>query len=813
MNDESLAGPKPSGSPDLVPLAADRLVHACERGSLDFADTTELQPQEKPLGQDRVLEAIEFGTGITRSGYNLYVMGSAGVGRHHLLTHALSARAGTQPVPSDWCHVADFDKPDRPHALALPAGQGARLRDDMRRLVEDLLTALPAAFQSDEYRSRLQEIQDAFKKREDDVAADIGHRAAAQDIVLLSTPTGYTLAPSKKGKVLSQSDFDALDDDVKERLEQEMDALRRELRAALGHVPMWQRELRQRIRELDAEVTELTVGQLLHELEPGYQGLSAVLGYLAAVGADVVENVALFRTEGDGETLTADDPRFTRYRVNLLVDNSDAKGAPVVFEDNPNYQNLVGRIEHVAHMGTLSTDFTLIRPGALHRANGGYLVLDVDKLLVHPFAWGALKRALNSEEIRIEPVERLVGLMGTVSLEPEPIPLNLKVALVGDREFYYLLKAYDPDFGPLFKVVADFSEDMPRGDGQEMAYAQLIATLQQRESLLPVSRDAVARLIDWAARRAHDGEKLSLHLGSLAELLQEADHFAARAGAESIDAGQVQQAIDAQIRRIDQYRTRLHEAILRGTLLIDTQGRQLGQVNGLVVIQAGDHAFGSPARISATARMGGGDVIDIQSEADLSGAIHSKGVMILSAYLANRYARHQPLSVTASLVFEQSYGEVEGDSASLGELCALLSAIGDLSIDQSLAVTGSVNQHGQVQAIGGVNEKIEGFFDICKARGLTGRQGVIIPEANIGDLMLREDVRECAARGEFQVYAARHADQVMARLTGMTAGNPDAEGLYPSNSCNGRVQMRLFEWTALRQQYSSAGISGGLGKG
>jgi lon-related putative ATP-dependent protease len=797
------ARPARSGPADLVPLAADRLVRACDRESLGFVDTAELQPHTNPLGQERVLEAIDFGTGITRSGYNFYVMGSAGVGRHHLLTNTLTARAGSQPAPVDWCYVADFAKPDRPNALALPSGRGTELRSDMRQLVEDLLNALPVAFHSDEYRRRLQEVQDEFKQREDDAAADIGKRAAEQNIALLSTPAGYTLAPMKQGKVIGQPDFEALDEHDKAQLQQAMDALKEELRAALGHIPLWQRELRQRIRELDAGVTELTVAQLLRELESRYADLPEVLDYLKGVAADVVEKGALFLAEGEGEAPVADDPRFTRYRVNLLVDNGAAEGAPVVFEDNPNYQNLVGRIEHVAHMGTLSTDFTLIRAGALHRANGGYLVLDVGKLLMQPFAWGALKRALNGGEVRIEPVERLVGLMGTVSLEPEPIPLDLKVALVGDRHLFYLLKAYDPDFGPLFKVVADFSEDMPRQDGQEMAYAHLVATLQQRDALRPLSRDAVVRVIDWAARRSHDGEKLSLHLGSLTDLLQEADHFASRADVARIEAGHIQQAIDAQIRRIDQCRSRLHDAILRDILLIDTEGRQLGQVNGLVVILAGDHAFGSPTRISATARMGGGEVIDIQSEADLSGAIHSKGVMILSAYLANRYARHQPLSLSASLVFEQSYGRVEGDSASLGELCALLSAIGDLSIDQSLAVTGSVNQHGEVQAIGGVNEKIEGFFDICNARGLSGRQGVVIPDANVQDLMLREDVREAAARGEFRIYAASHADQVIALLTGMPAGAPDASGLYPQDSCNGRVQMRLFEWTRLRQQYSS----------
>jgi lon-related putative ATP-dependent protease len=783
----------------------ERLLHACNVALLDFAATDELEPQDEPLGQQRVLDALEFGTGMARSGYNLYVMGSPGVGKHHLLKQRLAGRGRAGPAPRDWCYVADFDKPDRPIALALPAGQGAELRRDMRQLVEDLLSSLPAAFQSDEYRRRFQELQDEFKQREDDAAAELGRHAAERGIALLSTPTGYSLAPMKDGKVLGPQEFDALGEDEQQRLQEAMEELKEELRSALGRVPLWKREFRQRLRKLDADVTELTVRQLIQELERRYADLPEVLAYLQAVRDDVVEHGVLFRADDGGDSPGADDPRFTRYRVNLLVDNGAAPGAPVVFEDNPTYQNLVGRIEHVAHMGTLSTDFTLIKSGALHRANGGYLVLDADKLLMQPFAWGALKRALNSEEVRIESPDRLLGLMSTVSLEPEPIPLQLKLVLVGDRELYYLLKEYDPDFSPLFKVVADFSEDMPRADGQEMAYARLIATLQQRDRLRPLSRDAVARTIDWAARRADDGEKLSLHLGSLTELLQESDHFAGRAASPQVGAEHVQQAIDARIRRTDQYRSRLHEAILRDTLLIDTEGRQLGQVNGLVIIQAGDLRFGSPARISATARIGSGEVVDIEKEADLSGSIHSKAVLILSAYLANRYARHQPLSLAASLVFEQSYGTVEGDSASLGELCALLSAIGDLSIDQSFAVTGSVNQHGQVQAVGGVNEKVEGFFDICQARGLSGRQGVVIPAANVKDLMLREDVREAAARGEFRIFAAQHADQVMALLTGMPAGSPDVNGLFAADSCNGRVQLRLLEWTALRQQFSAGG--------
>jgi lon-related putative ATP-dependent protease len=795
--------PAAGSAPGCRPLPAASLIHACRVDALDFADTAELSPLEAPLGQERVSQAIEFAVGMRPDGYNLYLMGTPGVGRHHLLLNALAARAGAGEPPSDWCYVADFDHPDRPRALALPAGRGAGLRQDMRQWLEDLLTALPAAFQSDEYRRRAQEIQDEFKQREDRTAEALGRHAAERGVALVSTPTGYSLVPMKDGKLLNPQEYDALSEEEKASRQEAMQELKEELRSALGRVPMWKRELHQRMRELEAEVTDLTVSQLRQDLERRYADLPAVLEYLAAVCRDVVEHGAMFMPD-DGEGPGADDPRFTRYRVNLLVDNSAVQGAPVVYEDNPTYQNLLGRIEHVAHLGTLSTDFTLIKPGALHRANGGYLVLDAERLLQQPFAWSALKRALNGDEIRIESADRLIGLVQTLSLDPEPIPLRVKLALVGERYLYYLLKAYDPDFGPLFKVIADFSEDMPRAEAREMAYARLIATLQQGEGLRALERAAVARVIDWAARRAGDGEKLSLHLGSLTQLLQEADYFASRADCSRVESGHVQQAIDAQVARSDQLRSRLHEAILRDALLIDTAGRQLGQVNGLVLIQAGDYAFGSPTRISATARIGSGEVVDIESETDLGGSIHSKGVMILAAYLANRYARHQPLSLAASLVFEQSYGQVEGDSASLGELCALLSAIGDLSLEQSLAVTGSVNQHGQVQAVGGVNEKIEGFFDICSARGLNGHQGVVIPAANVRDLMLREDLRRAVAAGQFQVYAADHADQVMALLTGMPAGMPDVNGLYPPDSCNGRVQIRLIEWTAMRQHYSAA---------
>jgi lon-related putative ATP-dependent protease len=785
-----------------APLEPARLRHACDVERLPFETTAELEPIPVTFGQERALEAIGFASGIDHEGYNLYVMGSTGLGRHTAVREALQDRARAQTPPADWCYVADFAHPHQPNALELPAGRGRQLMHDMARLIEDLLNALPTALQSDEYRRRAQEITDAFKQREESAAEELGKKAQERGVAMIHTPTGYSLAPLHDGHMLSPQDFEALPDEEQDQLREAMEQIKEELAAALSRIPLWQREMRQKFRDLEQEITRITVSQLLEELEQRYADLPEVLSYLAAVRDDVIENTELFKPSGDSPT-EASDPHFTRYRVNLLVDNTDAEGAPILYEDNPSYQNLIGRIEHVARLGTLTTDFTLIKPGALHRANGGYLLLDAMKVLMSPFAWEGLKRALIAREVRIESLERLLSLAATTSLEPEPIPIHLKVVLIGDRFLYYLLKAYDPEFGLLFKVAADFNEDMQRSPDSDLLYARLIGTLQQREQLRPVDRAGVARIVETGARRAEDGEKVSLHIGRLIDLLREADDAANRAAAQTISAEHVQAALDAQERRLGQIRERLHEAILRGTLLIDTRGAQLGQVNGLSVLQLGDYVFGAPTRISATARLGSGEVIDIEREVEQGGEIHSKGVLILSSYLANRYARHQPLSLNASLVFEQTYGQIEGDSASVAELCALLSAIGDVPLSQTIAITGSVSQHGQIQAIGGVNQKIEGFFDICRARGLDGSHGVVIPASNEKDLMLRDEVIAAAAAGQFHVYTAQHVDEAMEILTGLPAGHPDADGIYPEGTFNGQVQRRLLEWTALRQHYAT----------
>ena len=791
----------------IIPLGPDKLYHSCNLEQLPFDTTAELEPLAETIGQERVLESIKFGVGMPHEGYNLYVMGSPGLGRHTVVHKELESKAKEEAVPSDWCYVANFQHPHNPSAMKLPAGLGRMLKSDMEQLVDDLLNAIPAAFHSDEYGRRSQEITDQFKAREEEAASELSEKAGENGIALLHTPNGYTLAPLKDGKILSQEEYKKLSEEEQKEIEKNIVRIKEELTVAMLRLPMWQREVHKKFKELEREVTEATVTQLIAELEqkPEYQQIPAVMQYLAAVREDMIENAEHFReSEGqDGKKRTSQDPEFSNYRINTLVDNAETRGAPIVYEDSPTYQNLIGRVEHVARFGTLLTDFTLIKPGALHRANGGYLVLDAEKVLSTPFAWEGLKRVLSAREIRIESLEHLMSLVSTISLEPQPIPINLKVVIIGNRLIYYLLKEYDPEFSLLFKVAADFSEDMPREPGNDLLYARLIATLQSREGLRKISRKGAGKIIEESARRAGSGEKVSLHMGRLVDLLKESEYWARQRDSDTICIEDVKAAVQAQERRVSQFRERLQEQILDGTLLISTSGRQLAQVNALTVMQMGDFVFGAPARISATARMGGGEVIDIEREVEQAGKLHSKGVLILSAYLANRYAKHQPLSVSASLVFEQTYGSIEGDSASAAELCALLSALGDFPIKQSLAITGSINQHGEMQAIGGVCEKIEGFFDICQARGLTGKEGVIIPAANVKELMLRSRVIKAVSEGEFKIYAVSHVEQALELLTDLSAGQPNVDGLYPQDSINGRIQLRLAEWTMLRQQYAA----------
>jgi lon-related putative ATP-dependent protease len=803
------------------PLSAEALRRGCDPERLPFATTAELQDLTDVPGQARAVEAIRFGVGIGREGYNLFAMGPEGVGRRTVVRQHLDELAKGRDTPAEWCYVYNFEAPHRPRALQLPAGRAVRFRRDMAQLVEDLRAGIPAAFESDEYRARLREIETEFSDRQEQAIGAIGERAREQGIALVRTPAGFGFAPRSGDGVMSPDEYRKLPEAEQKRIEGLIGAFQEDLERAIHDVPKWRREAQRKLRELNRQVARTAVNGLIEELKSSYQPLPQVVEYLGRVQEDMIEHAEVFRQPKEGEQPTlfgvpipvpeTGESFLRRYQVNVLIERAAGGGAPIVHEDNPTHDNLVGRIEHISQMGALVTDFTLIKAGSLHRANGGYLVLDALKLLAQPFAWEALKRALRLREIRIESLGQLLSLVSTVSLEPEPIPLDVKVVLIGQRMLYYLLHAYDPEFAELFKVAADFEDDMPRDAEADLLYARLVAMLARREKLRALDRGAVARVIEQAARDAGDAEKLSARARDLADLLRESDYWAGVAGRQVVAAADVERAIAAREERADRVRDRLREEILRGTLLIDTDGRRTGQVNGLSVMQLGGFAFGMPHRISARARLGAGRVVDIEREVELGGPIHSKGVLILSGFLAGRYATNRPLSLAASLVFEQSYGGVEGDSASSAELYALLSALADVPLKQSLAVTGSVNQHGEIQAIGGVNEKIEGFFDICRARGLSGEQGVLIPASNVKNLVLRRDVVDAVAGGRFHVYPVVTVDEGIEILSGVPAGSRDASGQFPPGSVNHRVERRLAEF-ADRARVAGAGPAQGRRK-
>ena len=787
-------------------LEAQQLYHPCDPEEFGFKTTAELEDLTEVIGQMRAMDAVRFGAGIRREGYNLFVLGPTGMGKRTLVRQFLEQRARGESQPPDWCYINNFVQPHKPHAIKLPPGKGLALQQHMVQLVDELRIAIPAAMESDEYRAKTEAIQEEFNKLQEQAFKALGEEAGKQEIMLLRTPDGFAFAPTRNHEVIPPDEYEKLPDEEKKRVEVAITALQERLEKILRQMPQWRKAKRERIKQLNRETTLLAVVHLMDELRGIYAALPEVLHYLDLVQQDVVENADDFRKQEESTTLAGmtivTRQTFHRYQVNVLVTQNSTPGAPIVSEDNPTYSNLVGRVEHISQLGALVTDFTLIKSGALHRANGGYLLLDVRKVLVQPFAWEGLKRALQAREIHIESLGQMYSLVSTVSIEPEPIPLDAKVILFGDRLFYYLLQEYDPEFDELFKVAADFEDRIERNADSHLLYARLISTLTRKEGLQPFDRGAVARVIEHSARLVGDAERLSTHMRSVADLLREADYWAREAGHEVVESADVQQAIDTHIHRLDRLRARLYEEILRGTLIIATEGAVAGQVNGLSVIELGEFAFAQPIRITATSRLGDGDLVNIEREVKLSGAIHSKGVLILSSFLAARYARNQPLALSASLAFEQSYGLVEGDSASLAELCALLSNLADTPIKQSLSVTGSVNQFGQVQAIGAVNEKIEGFFDICAARGLAGEQGVLIPAANVKHLMLRRDVVEAAAAGRFRIHAVETVDQAIGLLTGVPAGEPDAAGIYPEGSLNRRVAARLAELTEIRKSFA-----------
>lgn len=807
----------------MLKLNSEQLYRRCDISEFSFDSTVNIESLEHPLiGQERATASANFGIKMERDGYNMYALGPEETDKRNLLEVLIKKEAADRPVPSDLCYVCNFKDENKPIALELPAGKSVMLRDMMNSFCEDLPNILNSAFESDEYQNRRQTIEEQLKSEEQEQFAELQEKVKKEGLTILTTPVGYTFSPIKDGRIMTKEEIKELSDEERKRLEKEIENFQKELQKILRQIPERQRKFRLMRDELNKEFAEFSVKGLLEEIEEAFRGQPKVLTYLQQVREDIIERVEqiinpsggapflqAFGGAADNPKKPSEHPVLWRYTVNILVNTDNTEGAPVIYEDNPTYNNLIGRIEHVSEMGTLTTDFTYIKPGVLHKANGGYLLLDAIHVLMQPFAWEGLKRVLQSNKLKVESPGDMYGLYSTISLDPEPVDVNVKIILIGSRLLYYLLCAYDIDFKNLFKVDVDFEDEINWDSKNQELYARLIASIAKKYNLNPFDKKGVGRVIEHAARLVDDNEKITTHIRDIIDLMREADFWTRQDNLDVTSYHSVQKAVEQQIYRSSRLRDRYQEEILRNTIFIDTDGSRIGQVNGLSVVMLGKSTFGHPTRITARVQVGRGEVINIEREVEMSGPIHSKGVLILSAFLGARYAIEKPLSLSASLVFEQSYGGIEGDSASSTELYALLSAIGEIPLRQTIAVTGSVNQHGYIQPIGGVNEKIEGFFDICRKRGLNGEQGVLIPNSNVKNLMLKKEVRDAVAEGQFNIYAIKTIDEGMNILTGREMGKRDASGQFPEGSINYMVEEKLNHFANIRREYASSMKSNG----
>ena len=773
-------------------LSVDELYHRCNLKSMDFKSSVEVGPQDSIIGQERAVRALRFGLGIQDRGFNIFVAGFPGTGRTTAVEHFLEEVATTKRVPDDWCYVHNFDDNYRPHAIHLPAGTARDFQKDLEGLLKSIAQEARAAFEGEQYSAQREDSLKAIQQQKDQLIEKLEEFAHQNGFALQATPVGIIPIPLKNGKPLAEKDFLALPDKDREKIKETQAKIQEMIEAALRQTRGLENNATEALEKLDQQVVHFILDHLLNSLLEKYKQLPEVVAHLNAIERNILENISTFKpeTEEKERQLPRRSP-VEKYRINVLVDNGKLKGAPVVLEMNPTYGHLFGRIEHEALMGALVTDFTLIRGGSLHRANGGYLVLPAEDVILNPFTWESLKRCLRNSEITIEePVEQPV--FTTKSLRPEPIPLDAKVILIGREEIYQLLLAYDEHFSELFKVKADFDTQMAWTDEHVKEYAGFVFNLCETQKLKHLDPSGLARLVEYGSRLAEDQQKLSTHFGQIADVIREANYYATQEKAELITAKHIEGAIEERFYRSGLIQDRIQELIGKGTIMIDLSGMAVGQVNGLSVLQMGDISFGQPSRITASVGLGENGVVNVEREAQMSGPTHTKGVLILSGYLSQQFAQDKPLSLNARVVFEQNYGGVDGDSASSTELYAILSALADVPIKQSLAVTGSVNQNGEVQAIGGVNEKIEGFFAVCKAKGLTGEQGVLIPASNVSNLMLKREIVEAVEKGQFNVWAVNTVVEGIEVLTGVPAGR-NADGTYAPEGIFAQVNRRLAQ--------------------
>ena len=790
-------------------LAHHELTWHCDTGQFDFTTTAELPPLERTIGQQRALKAIDMGLGIKNSGFNLFIMGQPGSGRSSTIKKILQKRSLERPIPDDWCYINGFDDAPGPRYIRLPAGKGHEFKKDVDHLVERLAEEVPGSFQSKEYEEQKKKITASHQEKKKELFRELEKKAGASNFSLQQMTSGFVLVPLKDGEPLSQQDYEALSDAEKNELETRGNALQEDLDEVLREVRHIEEQQREEILEMTKQMLQYTIGHLLENLQRKYHHYETILEFFELCKKDIINQIEELRTQKGAQSGLAlltgqqQEPSFERYRVNLLVDNSELQGAPVIYEANPTYFNVFGRIEHHIQMGSATTNFQMIKAGALHRANGGYLILDCREVLLNIFTYEALKRCIRNREIKIEDMAEQYRLIATVSLKPQPIPLDCKIVLIGTPLLYYLLFQLDPDFQKYFKVKVDFDQMMKNTRENVHLYALFIGSKCHEDDLLHFAPEAVARTVEYSVRLIEDQGHLSSSFSDISDLITEASFFAEQDHAPRVQKTHVEAALEARVYRSNRIEERIRELIEEGTILIAAEDQQaVGQLNGLTVYQLGDYSFGMPVRLSVRTFIGKGGMINIEREAKLSGPIHDKGLMILNGFFGERYARDKPLSLAASICFEQSYSGIEGDSASSTELYGLLSSLSGLPVQQGIAVTGSVNQHGQIQPIGGVNQKIEGFFAVCKNCGLTGRQGVIIPAANRKNLMLKPEVIDAVRNGRFHIWSVATIDEGISILTGRPAGERDAAGRWSEGSVNDLVDRELQRMSHLARKFA-----------
>ncbi len=784
----------------------------CDPKMFTFKSTAEVDPLDNVIGQERAVQAIEFGLNMKSPGYNMFVTGIEGTGKSTIIRDIVNGHAKNLSSPVDWCMVNNFKDEYRPKPISVPTGKATRFCKKMGDLIDDLKKELPKAFEHESYQQRQSEIQKKYSDQQKNIFKNLEASAAEKNVQINRTKTGYQTVPIVKEKAISPEEYLALPEDTRGKIEENILTVQSEIDATIREINKINQAMNSQIEKLMEEIALFVVKQRIDVLRDAFKECTDILTYLDEVQDDILENVKDFiassetKASIEGLMFQPPKPSFQRYEVNVLVDQKKLKGAPVIFETNPTYHNVFGQIEKRAYMGTITTDFTMIQAGSLLRANGGYLIMEIESILMNSFVWEALKRALQNKRLFIEDVTSGLGY-GTSSLRPEPIPLEVKVILLGSYHLFHLLQNNDSKFNKIFKVRADFDDEVEKNDDTIQKYARFIARSCKEEGLLPLTPKGVAAIVEHGEKYISNKLKLSIRFGPIMGILREADYWARKRNGRLVTDKDVVRAYNEYRFRYNLYEEKMHESYVDDTIMIDVESNVVGQVNALAVFQIGDISFGRPSRITAETYMGKQSVINIEREAKLSGKTHDKGVLILSGYLGRTFAQNYPLGLSISITFEQSYGGIDGDSASSTELYAIISSLSDIPIHQGIAVTGSVNQKGKIQAIGGVNQKIEGYFDVCKAKGLTGKQGVLIPQANVKNLMLKKEVVDSVKKKKFHIYRVSTVEQGIEILTGVTAGIPDPNGDYPEGSVYGKVQEKLKRYLEqsfkLKNQFES----------